>query len=114
MAERVTRLDVNRAFALAFPLERCTEKAGATDNAHNIGKYFLDYATCYGGYRVEVYAGGDSGAGWCHGTPPWGHTERRSSREMVAWLRGVAAGRNMQPSPMAGAGALEGDQTMEA
>lgn len=94
--ERVTKRDVEGAFSRAFPEDMRARDIGAGGtNAHNVGRFFLDYAACYGGWEVGVYADGDSGAGWCHGTPPWGHVGRKPAREMVAWLHGVAAGREL-------------------
>lgn len=94
MMERITRKDVERAFALAFSdEERASDFGKDGSNAHNVGRYALDYAACYGGHTVIMFAGGDSGAGWRHGTPPWGHQPRRPSREMVAWLDGIRAAR---------------------
>lgn len=92
MGERITKGFMGITFARAFGEDAATDLPGATDNSHNIGKYALDYAACYGGYVVIVYDTGDSGAGYCHGPTSWG-TTRRNPREMLSFLQGYAAGK---------------------
>lgn len=96
--DRITRKDVERAFALVFgdlAASDAGKLAGFNNNAHNIGKYALDHNSAYGGWVVIVYAGGDSGAGWCHGSTSWGD-QRRSGRAMFDWLNALRFGRELQ------------------
>lgn len=62
-ADRITKADIQRAFAQAFGDTAATDIGKGGTNAHNIGKYALDHNGVYGGWVVIVYSGGDSGAG---------------------------------------------------
>ena len=89
---RTSRKDVERVFQIAFTGLTAEDFGRGGTNEHNIGRYALDYAGCYGGWVVICFSGGDSGAGYCHGPTPWG-TRRRASREMLSFLADIAYGR---------------------
>ncbi len=91
--DRVTQKDVRAAFARAFSNEERAANFSGTDNRHNVGKLALDYAACYGGWTIVSYSAGDSGRGSAQ-SQPFGST-RRPSREMLAYLRGIADGREL-------------------
>ena len=88
---RTTKADIIHAFEQAFPADKRASNIGGSgseyDNRHNIGKYALDYAPCYGGWVVIAYADGTSGKGSAQSRPFGDY--RRAGREMLAWLEGV-------------------------
>lgn len=89
--DRITRRDIERRFLQVFDGHVAVNVGEGGTNAHNIGKYFLDHNSVYGGYVVGVYSGGDSGAGYAHGSTRWG-TRRRAGRAMYDWLDAFAYG----------------------
>lgn len=92
---RITKADIHSAFARAVPADqRATDFGKGGTNAHNIGKHALDFNSVYGGWVIITFSGGDSGDGYCHGANRFG-SSRRSSHEMLAFLQGIAAGREV-------------------
>lgn len=97
MSDRVTKADIVKAFSDVFGDRIATNIGGITpghyNNRHNIGKVTLDYNPVYGGWVVEEYVEGTSGEGSAI-RQPYG-CRRRAGREMLTFLDGMRAGKDL-------------------